>query len=70
VADAAARHTAPTPVDAAVEKALAAGTRVWFVGSRFRTADEARIRLALSRRGRITQEERRELALLLRVERP
>jgi hypothetical protein len=53
-----------------VEQALAGGTRVWFVGSRFRTVDEARMRLALSRRGRITLEERRAHALLLRVERP
>jgi hypothetical protein len=57
-------------VAAAVERALAGGTRVWFVGSRFRPVDETRIRLALARRGRITQEERRARALLLRVERP
>jgi hypothetical protein len=59
-----------TNIDAAVERALAGGTRVWFVGSRFRPTDEVRIRFALARRGRITQEERRERALLLRVERP
>ncbi len=57
-------------IGAAVEHALAGAARVWLVGSRFRSLDEPRIRAAAAQRGRITREERRERALLLRVERP
>ncbi len=49
-------------------RAFAGARRVWFVGSRFRGADEAVMLTALARHGRMVRLERRERALLVLLE--
>ena len=55
-------------VEGAVARALAGGSRVWFVGSRLWPADEEHILVALAAGGHIVREERRPRALLALVE--